>query len=616
MKKMGNKFLAMAVTLCAAGSVFANSAVVSAAENDENLDSYQGDEYVVTATRTELTLKEVPQSVEVITKEDIQNIGAVNVKEVLKLATSVDVTDAGGTGNHIGIRGSNTNDVLVLVNGRRRAGEGLTGTSGTNAYILERLNVNNIERIEIVRGPAGALYGSDAQAGVINIITKKSEKESATVGVMTSSREMSNYYHFDSGKKGKLSAVFDANFTKQRYFKWDDVAMSRYYGPRQNYSLDMDYEMDENNKLNMFLEYDKQNMSYNMMGTVRAHRADRKTASLTYEGKAANNNFSLSTSYSYLDREDQDRQYSIWNIEARDTIQLSNDNRLTVGAEYRNDRTPVRNLQNQYPTKDTSQYALYLHDEHRIGDKWLIIPSIRYDHHDSFGSHTSPNLGATYFIDDTSRIKANYGSAYRAPTASELYMDGTGSSMSIIGNPDLKPEKTEGYELSYEKEWSDTSTKLTYFKNKKEDAISAYEGLDGLYHYYNIDETSSEGIEFEVRQNLGNGFELIGNYEYLDAKNEVTGEQLDYSARNTYTAKLMWTEPEKQEWNIIAWNKWFSNYHYSGEDYSLNTFNLAINKRWGDKFRVYAGVDNVFNKELQDMRYSGRMWRVGAEMTF
>lgn len=80
-----------------------------------------------------------------------------------------------------------------------------------------------------------------------------------TVGVATNSREMSNYYHFDSGKDGKLSAAFDANFTKVRYFKWDDANMSKYFGPTQNYSLDVDYEMDQNNSLNLYLNYENTN---------------------------------------------------------------------------------------------------------------------------------------------------------------------------------------------------------------------------------------------------------------------------------------------------------------------------------------------------------------------
>lgn len=146
MKKMGNKFLAMAVTLCAAGSVFANAAAVSAEENDENLDSYQGDEYVVTATRTELTLKEVPQSVELITKEDIQNIGAINVQDALRIATNVNVHEAGALTTQVGIRGGDSDDMLILINGRRVANEGVGMDSG-NEFALGRININNVERI-------------------------------------------------------------------------------------------------------------------------------------------------------------------------------------------------------------------------------------------------------------------------------------------------------------------------------------------------------------------------------------------------------------------------------------------------------------------------------------
>ena len=128
------------------------------------------DEYVVTATRTELSRKEVPQSVEVITKEDIQNIGATNVIDALRTATNIEIPEAVGVGHTLGIRGSGKNDVLVLLNGRRIPGEGY-GQVSTNTYVLSRLNVNNIERIEVLRGPSGALYGSEASAGVINIIT-------------------------------------------------------------------------------------------------------------------------------------------------------------------------------------------------------------------------------------------------------------------------------------------------------------------------------------------------------------------------------------------------------------------------------------------------------------
>jgi len=297
-------------------------------------------------------------------------------------------------------------------------------------------------------------------------------------------------------------------------------------------------------------------------------------------------------------------KFNFWNIEARDTIKLDNNNRLTFGGEFRTDGRKDSSID-----ESSDQYSLFIHDELKLGEKLLLIPAVRYDHHDSFGSETSPNIGATYSFTEGSRLKANYGEGYRAPSISELY--GTYS------NPNLRPEKSKGYELSYEQEFGDdTAVKLTYFKNKKTDAIAMDYSLAPNYQYMNIEKSSSEGVEFEIKHDLGNGFTVIGNYDYLDAMNDKTNTRLNYSARNTYTAKLMWTEPVKQEWNITAWNKWYSDYRADSEDHSINTFNFVVNKRWGDKYRAYAGIDNLFDKKITSMRYSGRLWRVGAEMTF
>ena len=290
----------------------------------------------------------------------------------------------------MGIRGSGKNDVLVLLNGRRIPGEGY-GQVSTNTYVLSRLNVNNIERIEVLRGPSGALYGSEASAGVINIITKKSEKKSMTVGVATNSREMSNYYHFDSGKDGKLSAAFDANFTKVRYFKWDDANMSKYFGPTQNYSLDVDYEMDQNNSLNLYLNYENTNQQFKKFTSASGpfsylgiYNVDRKSASLTYNGQNDNSNYMLSATYGELKKDVTSAmsansvgssKFNFWNIEARDTIKLDNNNRLTFGGEFRTDGRKDSSID-----ESSDQYSLFIHDELKLGEKLLLIPAVRYDH--------------------------------------------------------------------------------------------------------------------------------------------------------------------------------------------------------------------------------------------
>lgn len=639
MQKFSKKS-SLALTLCILSAISSSG---YAAEKSDMI-TYSLDEVVVTATKTELTQKENPRSVEVITKEDIQNTGAISVRDALRTATNIDIVSVNhGGGENISIRGGDTDGVLILVNGRRVAGENYFMSQGSNAYALDRLNLSNVDHIEILRGPASAIYGSGAMSGVINIITKKSEKPEFSVGVATGTNEMSNYYHYDTGKNGKVSVNFDVNFSKLRNID-SKAGKNLLHGPKQAYNLNLDYEMDENNNLNLMLDYAKDNLETRMRDfsvsssapddlkyPITSFTSERKTIALTYDGKNSNSDYSLSASYSQLNRDPyaadtpgtNEKKYKSWNIEARDTIRTSDNNKLIFGGEYRGNKASIYSDDNT--VKNTDQYSLYLYDEYRVDNKLLLTPAIRYDYHKSFGSHTSPNLGATYFISDKSRFKANYGTSYRAPSVDELYgaftHGGIWGGMAIVGNPDLKPEKSKGWEISYEQEFGDTtSAKLTYFDNKKEDAIS-YKIETALPSqmgkFYNIDSTSSKGVEFEIKHDFGKGFTLVGNYNWLDSVDDTTGERLNYNARNTYMAKLMWTEPIKKEWNITAWNKWYTDFQYDSDTvYSVNTFNFTVTKRWGDKYRVFAGIDNVFNKDLSDMGYYGRLWRVGAEMKF
>ena len=616
MQKFSKKS-SLALTLCILSAISSSG---YAAEKSDMI-TYSLDEVVVTATKTELTQKENPRSVEVITKEDIQNTGAISVRDALRTATNIDIVSVNhGGGENISIRGGDTDGVLILVNGRRVAGENYFMSQGSNAYALDRLNLSNVDHIEILRGPASAIYGSGAMSGVINIITKKSEKPEFSVGVATGTNEMSNYYHYDTGKNGKVSVNFDVNFSKLRNID-SKAGKNLLHGPKQAYNLNLDYEMDENNNLNLMLDYAKDNLETRMRDfsvsssapddlkyPITSFTSERKTIALTYDGKNSNSDYSLSASYSQLNRDPyaadtpgtNEKKYKSWNIEARDTIRTSDNNKLIFGGEYRGDKASIYSGDNT--VKNTDQYSLYLYDEYRVDNKLLLTPAIRYDYHKSFGSHTSPNLGATYFISDKSRFKANYGTSYRAPSVDELYgaftHGGIWGGMAIVGNPDLKPEKSKGWEISYEQEFGDTtSAKLTYFDNKKEDAISYKIEMappSQMGKFYNIDSTSSKGVEFEIKHDFGKGFTLVGNYNWLDSVDDTTGERLNYNARNTYMAKLMWTEPIKKEWNITAWNKWYTDFQYDSDTvYSVNTFNFTVTKRWGDKYRVFAGIDNL-----------------------
>lgn len=240
-----------------AASIFAAMAFPSfAAETASNNDVTTKD-VIVTATRTEEEVKNVPNSVQVITADEIQKLGATDVYQALALADNVNITSQGnGFGKRISIRGMATNEGLILVNGHRVANED-TSTS-QNLMTLQRINVNNIDRIEIVRGAASAQYGSEALSGVINIITKKSgAEESITAGVSTGTESINNYYHVETGDIGKFSGTFDVNIGKDRNRMMQSGSIGYLYGPKQNWDMSGTYKFNDNQSLTLDASYYK-----------------------------------------------------------------------------------------------------------------------------------------------------------------------------------------------------------------------------------------------------------------------------------------------------------------------------------------------------------------------
>lgn len=340
---------------------------------------------VVTATRNPLQETKVPQAVQVVTAEDIKNLGAYNVTSALKLAQNITIAHTGMTGNSVIMRGMSTNHVLILVDGRRVAGEDTSSTQ--NVHALNRLNVANIERIEIVRGSASAIYGSDAMAGVINIITKQPTAESALLGVATGTDEINNYYCYDSGKQGAWSVAAAARLTKVRKkghyaastsdkvaTRGDDYNM---YGPKQYYNIDAVYDFANanENKLRLSANYLKENLATDYadgylqaapsMMTSKNRREwyhnDGYGFSLEYTGETELHSYQLRSYYNKFNKESRlfnernnfpgpmeqaigslypkvdfdDAEYYTWVTEGRDTIRLNATNRLTYGGEYR-----------------------------------------------------------------------------------------------------------------------------------------------------------------------------------------------------------------------------------------------------------------------------------------
>ena len=177
-------------------------------------ESVQTRDVMVTASRTEQEVKEAPAASEVITSKDIEKMGAESLAQALQLATGINVLENGMVGNAVSLRGMKTNQTLLLIDGRRIRTENTDQTA--NAYELQRIDMNNVERIEIVRGAASSLYGADAMGGVINIITKNHDEAWGKVSLDMTTRQSDQGFQLSTGKIGKWSFGGGFRHTKVR----------------------------------------------------------------------------------------------------------------------------------------------------------------------------------------------------------------------------------------------------------------------------------------------------------------------------------------------------------------------------------------------------------------
>ena len=538
--------------LLTAAILAAMSVPVQAAEKkQEETTHIKTDEVVVTASRTKQEVKESPSSVEVITREDIDKMGAESVRQALQLALGLDTMENGMVGNQVSIRGMYTNQTLILIDGRRVRTENTNQT--TNYYELERINMDDVERIEIVRGAASSLYGSEALGGVVNIIKKRPGKQQTSVTADWTTHRKDGGIRFDTGKQGKWN--LSTSFKLSDYRERGTDARSNMYGKKYFFNIEGRMDVAKDKWLDIFADYMKEDLyAKESLRNGADYDHTRVSTGIKYAGRDKRGDYEAQVYYTRFHK-DQTRKrrasgrlfdfdeitFNSLIFDGRRSMQLTKDHLLTFGGEYRKEDYESTRLKGSgllshdgikkpFGEKTVNYTALYVQDEWLINPDWLLIPSLRWDHSSSFGSKITGKIGTTYKINKDVRFKANVGTAYRAPTSSELYMDWDGMpsgmpfKLWIHGNPNLKPETALNFDLGFELEKDKTFGKITYFHNKVDDMITSFNKIDPgppkIWHTYYINkkQATMQGLEFEARQSLGNGFSLRGLYTYLDAR--------------------------------------------------------------------------------------------------
>lgn len=614
---------------------------------------------VVTATKLETPLREVASSVTVISAADIENKQPNTVLDVLRSVPGLDVVRQGGLGQQTSVflRGSNSTHTLVLVDGIELNDPGNPGRS----FDFSSLATDNIERIEIVRGPGSTLYGSDALGGVINIITRKGAgKPKVTLFAEGGSFETHEEKLSISGGNDLINYSLVASFTEsngisaaaERYGNterdgYDRTAVSTRIGltPTEHFDVDFFFRyLDSEADLDTFAGPfgDDPNNTFDSESIFMRIQSRLWLLNETWEQKLG---FSLSD-YQRENRDDTDPDHPfdssltiydsrLYKGDWQHNLYLHPANTLTVGLEYEKEEAsgsstyryfdPSWNTDDRFGKESAETFGYYIQDEIKLWQDLITTIGLRIDDHEEFGARLTYRITSSYLFRPTgTRIKGTFGTAFKAPTLAQLYENST----YVLGNPDLTPEKSRGWDIGLEQYLWDDRIILgaTYFENHFEDLINTFFSLTSFkYEYENVDEAQTKGVELTASIRPVDDLILSASYTYTDTENRNTGEQLLRRPRHKYNLNANYRFMDRGNVNLDIF--------YFGERDDIDLYdwsqtktlagytvvNLALSYEINQHLRIHGRVENLFDEDYEEVNGFGSpgiAGYAGASITF
>jgi len=516
-------------------------------------------EIVITATRIKEPVKYVSASSEVITETQIHQEQILQVRDILQRRIGIDIGSNGNFGGatSLFLRGTNSNHTVIMIDGVKV----YNPISITGTFDLANLTTDNIERIEIIRGPQSSLYGSDAIGGVINIITKKGRgkpvlnftqeygSHNSLIETLSSSGEIDkfsysfSYRRFDTDGISKASKKYgntekdsytDNSFSgkfEYQFSKDINIGLITRYTKASVDIDDWDFfvnnkavdDPDHINKISQFLISTYFNQKVN---TIWEHNLKLSFMRDILHDESGPNGPGLPYS-SYLKGNNKA-------IDWQNNFYLNEADTLILGFQYNNEDGDYF-YQDAWSTtkfkKGTNTRSFYFENKLNMQEKFFNILSLRFDNHSKFGTHTTYKIGMAYLFDSGTKLKGNFGTGFKSPTIFQLYAPPAWG-----GNPNLKPEKSNGYDIGVEQTlWNDkVSIECIFFKNNLKNLI-VWSPVSGNT---NIGKARTSGVETEIRFFPVPGFSLALSHTYLNAKDKTTGQILPRRARNKYNLNI------------------------------------------------------------------------------
>jgi outer membrane cobalamin receptor len=567
---------------------------------------------VVTATRTEIEISDVPQSLSVITKDEIMNSPDRTIPEVIQRAAGVLITNNGPIGSltSANIRGSEAGQVLIMIDGRR------INDAQNAQFDLSNLPLtkDEIERIEVLRGGASALYGSDAMGGVINIITKSPPKEPYARVSSSFGRFGTQEYSLSTRwKPGPFGYSLFASRGRSDGYRPNSDYDSWVLGGELYYDLPWKGELKVSAR-NIQKEIglpgsitfsDPDDREKDNITQLDLHYRDKIGSNVTLNFKGWQNinrlNYEPGSQGPFVGPSVLHKSYATGG-DFQATAAISSAHLVTGGVEAIQDRVDSSSL----GVHEATRSALYLQDEIEIVKAAIATFGLRYDTHTIYQNQWSPRVGLLIRLPWDLRIRASVARSYRAPTFNDLYWPARiyPGIYGEAGNPNLQPEKAWSYELGGEKKFGDLATfKVAGFYRDVTDLIHWAQGTDLVWRPTNVQTAHIWGGETELVFYPWKGLAIPLNYSYLYPRDELTGEPIRNKPQHIVNAGVAYLTPFGLKASLKGRyvQYWVSSTSTLNRDYFVVDARLAYEFKIYQKFKGegFVSLTNALNRDYQ-----------------
>lgn len=564
---------------------------------------------VVTATRSEEKIENVPARISIIEPQVLEQSPIASFPELLKSEASANIVQLGDLGQQssIFLRGTNSTQTLVLRDGVR------LNTATTGAASIPFLDTTDIKQIEILKGPASVLYGTDAIGGVIQLISKTPEKTSTFVtGEIGENKTYKSLVGADLAEDGLYAQIrgqrLETDGTAVKEIKNNPKAAFEQKGysakigvDKDAYGLSLDYSQNEGNSqydnFGALTDQDFKNEIINLKGHIQVQPSIELNARLSqFKDDLYQNDPNYLGELDYVLSKTQEAElYGKWQITPHQNILL--------GSTFQNIKGDVLSYGKKYDTDVDSQGYYIQHQYNHSGLNTQV--GLRIEDHEQYGTHTIGQAAVRYQILPLTSIYTNIGTAFRSPTLNELY--------SSSGNPDLKPEESISYEIGLDQKLTyGFSSGISLYRNQVDHLIDAT-GATG-YKFKNLNKATFEGTEVYLKW-AGEHLYANATYNYVRAQDDSTNEDLSRRPRQKAAFTTGWQEPTFGFSTTLTANSSSDNSAYDNVRIPGH-FNIDMHGYYNvnEAVKLFANIQNVGDSKYRTAYGSGSYYINGGRL--